>query len=77
MEALVEAEVTRRLAALGHQTPAPQQAAPHQTQPARPAPASAPPQQAMPSSFATARNGGPRSSPQAIGARSLSEVMGR
>ena len=71
MQALVEAEVTRRLAAMGQQ-PSPQQAAPHQPQSPQPA---APP--AMPSSFAAARNGAPRGTPQASGPRSLSEIMGR
>lgn len=68
MQALVEAEVTRRLAAMGQQVPQ-AQAAPPQAQPA------APPQ--MPSSFAAARNGAPRGAPQASGPRSLSEIMGR
>jgi hypothetical protein len=70
VDPLVEAEVNRRLAAMGH-APAPQsQAAPQpQAQPA-----AAP---ALPSSFATARHGGPRSSPQATGPRPLSDIMGR
>lgn len=66
-DAFIQAEVERRLAEMGHQA-APQQAA-------TPQPRSAPGN--MPSSFAAARNGGPRSAPQATGARSLSEIMGR
>lgn len=79
IDPLVEAEVNRRLAAMGHAAP-PQggmpgiPAAPPQAVPAAPGQRPAPPQ--MPTSFATAPNGGPRSSPQASGPRSLSEIMG-
>lgn len=66
-DAFIQAEVERRLAEMGHQ------AAPHQAATPQPRATSG----AMPSSFAAARNGGPRSSPQATGARSLSEIMGR
>ncbi|MDR7037395.1 hypothetical protein J2X36_002142 [Methylobacterium sp. BE186] len=67
-DAFIEAEVSRRLAAMGHQ-PQPQQAAPQQQ------PAHAP--QAMPSNFATARSAGPRGGTAASsGPKPLSEIFG-
>ena len=66
-DGVIEQEVQRRLAEMGHALPP--QNTPAQSQPRNP--------NAMPSSFAGARGGGPRGAAQASGPRSLSEIMGR
>lgn len=66
-DAFIEAEVTRRLAAMGH-APQPQQAAPQQ-QPAAPG--------AMPSNFAGGRSAAPRGGAgNTSGPRPLSDIFG-